>query len=149
MKSNEINQKNKTLYALPKISLTSIKDYELLDYVLSFKNLSFYFNLEDDELDLIFIDRDNGFGFIGINNFEEISELIKIENERSVSANESIENGVSVESHYLYVFRDFKVIKKFAIINEESELEEWYFDIVLYLKCLKTRRLMYVLLELR
>ena len=137
---NILNQRNKELYSLPKISLTSIKDYELLDYVLSFIDHPFYFDLNlcleeplsfcNSDLDLIFTGIDNSFGFRGINNFDEINKLIKI------------------DEHHLYVFKDFKVIKKFAIINSEA-LEEWYFDIVLLIKCLKTRREKYVLFELR
>lgn len=128
---NILNQKNKELYALPKISLTSIKDYELLDYVMEFKSSSFYFNLNEGDLDLIFIDRDEAFGFRGINNFDDIKKLIKIEKD------------------YLYIFKDFKVINKFSISDEVAPTEEWYFDIILWLKCLKTGREKYVFFELR
>lgn len=126
---NILNQKNKKLYALPQVSLTSIEDYELLDYVLSFINQPFYFDLDQD-LDLIFVDKNDGLGLRDINNFNEIDKLIKIEKD------------------YLYIFKDFKVIKKFSIIDETLQ-EEWYFDIILFLKCLKTGREKYVLFELR
>lgn len=131
---NILIQKNKKLYALPKVSLTSIEDYELLDYILSFVGCSFYFNIDESEndLDLIFVDKNEGFGFIGINNFNEVDKLIK------------------VETNYLYIFKDFKVINKFSISeNEKPSSEEWYFDVVLWFKCLKTGREKYVLVELR
>lgn len=140
---NILNQKNKQLYTLPKIPLSSTKDYELLDFVLSFTQLPFYFSLTKEEeenfkLDLIFTDRDDGFEFRYINNFADILKLIKIDEGEKVPH---------------YIFKDFKVINKFCICDENNinffdELE-WNFDIILLLKCLKTKREKYVLFEFR